>query len=60
MKSAIMVGYPGSIAALRQQAGRAGRKVDSSLAVMIASPEQLTSTWRTIPIPQSISGKRIN
>ena len=38
LKSAVIVGYPGSIAALRQQAGRAGRKTDSSMAVMVASP----------------------
>jgi DEAD/DEAH box helicase domain-containing protein len=33
----ILVGYPGSIAATRQQSGRAGRRQDSSLAVMVAS-----------------------
>jgi DEAD/DEAH box helicase domain-containing protein len=38
MKVSLLVGYPGSIAALRQQSGRAGRKANGSLAIMIASP----------------------
>lgn len=37
MDSVILVGYPGSIASTRQQAGRAGRKQDSSIAVLVAS-----------------------
>jgi DEAD/DEAH box helicase domain-containing protein len=37
MDAVILVGYPGSIASTRQQAGRAGRKHGSSLAVMVAS-----------------------
>ncbi len=37
MDSVIMVGYPGSIASTRQQAGRAGRKQGASLAVLVAS-----------------------
>jgi DEAD/DEAH box helicase domain-containing protein len=35
--AAVIVGYPGSIASTRQQAGRAGRKTASSLAVLVAS-----------------------
>ncbi|MEA4910359.1 MAG: DEAD/DEAH box helicase [Anaerolineaceae bacterium] len=35
--AAVLVGYPGTIAATRQQAGRAGRRLGSSLAVMVAS-----------------------
>ena len=38
MKASLLVGYPGSIAAVRQQSGRSGRKANSSLAIMIASP----------------------
>jgi DEAD/DEAH box helicase domain-containing protein len=34
---AIMAGYPGSIAATRQQAGRAGRRLGMSVAVLVAS-----------------------
>ncbi len=41
MGCSIMVGYPGSIAATMQQAGRAGRKDDSSLAVLVASADPL-------------------
>lgn len=33
----ILVGYPGTIAATRQQAGRAGRRLETSLAVLVAS-----------------------
>jgi DEAD/DEAH box helicase domain-containing protein len=34
----ILVGYPGSIAATRQQSGRAGRRLDPSVALLVASP----------------------
>ncbi|MGC8855546.1 MAG: DEAD/DEAH box helicase [Anaerolineae bacterium] len=39
--AAMLVGYPGSIASLWQQAGRAGRGDDPALAVLIASPNPL-------------------
>ena len=35
--AAILVGYPGTIASARQQAGRAGRGLESAAAVMVAS-----------------------
>jgi DEAD/DEAH box helicase domain-containing protein len=38
---AIMCGYPGGIASSWQQAGRAGRKTDLSLAIMVASSSPL-------------------
>jgi len=41
MGAAILVGYPGSIAATWQQAGRAGRQTDTSLALLILSPDPL-------------------
>ncbi|MEW5721324.1 MAG: helicase-related protein, partial [Chloroflexota bacterium] len=41
MGAAILVGYPGTIAATRQQAGRAGRGADASLAVLVASADPL-------------------
>ncbi|NLG96803.1 MAG: DEAD/DEAH box helicase [Chloroflexi bacterium] len=41
MDAVILVGYPGSIASTRQQAGRAGRRQGSSLAVMVASSNPL-------------------
>ena len=41
LDAAILVGYPGTIAATRQQAGRAGRRSDSSLAVLVASASPL-------------------
>lgn len=37
MDAAILIGYPGSIAGTRQQAGRAGRKLAPSLSVLVAS-----------------------
>jgi DEAD/DEAH box helicase domain-containing protein len=37
LDAAVLVGYPGSIASVRQQAGRAGRRQGKSLAVLIAS-----------------------
>jgi DEAD/DEAH box helicase domain-containing protein len=37
MGAILLVGYPGSIAATRQQTGRAGRREEDSLAVMVAS-----------------------
>ncbi len=39
--AAVIIGYPGSIASTRQQAGRAGRKTDTSLAVLVTSANPL-------------------
>ena len=41
MDAIILVGYPGSIASVRQQAGRAGRRQGSSLAIFLASGSPL-------------------
>ncbi len=41
MNAAILVGYPGTIAATRQQAGRAGRASDAALAILVASADPL-------------------
>lgn len=41
LDASILVGYPGSIAATRQQMGRAGRRGASSLAVLIATMDPL-------------------
>ncbi|MEA3326989.1 MAG: DEAD/DEAH box helicase, partial [Chloroflexota bacterium] len=41
MDAAVLVGYPGSIAGTRQQAGRAGRKLTPSLAVMVTTSNPL-------------------
>lgn len=41
MGAAILVGYPGTIAATMQQAGRAGRGDKASLAVLVASADPL-------------------
>ena len=39
--ASILIGYPGSIAATRQQAGRAGRKLTASLSVLVTAPNAL-------------------
>jgi DEAD/DEAH box helicase domain-containing protein len=36
LDAAILVGFPGSIASVLQQSGRAGRRTDASLAVLVA------------------------
>jgi DEAD/DEAH box helicase domain-containing protein len=41
LDAAVLVGYPGTRASLWQQAGRAGRREDGSLAVMIAQDDPL-------------------
>jgi DEAD/DEAH box helicase domain-containing protein len=41
MDAAVLIGYPGSIAAARQQAGRAGRKLTPSLAIMVTAPNAM-------------------
>ncbi len=41
LDAAVLVGYPGSIAAARQQMGRAGRRARTSLAVLIATASPL-------------------
>lgn len=41
MGAAVLVGYPGTVASTWQQAGRAGRGSDASLAVLVASSDPL-------------------
>ena len=41
MEAIVMVGYPGTLAAARQQLGRSGRKSGSSLGVLVASSSPL-------------------
>ena len=39
--AAVLVGYPGTVASARQQAGRAGRGLESAVAVMVTSASPL-------------------
>jgi DEAD/DEAH box helicase domain-containing protein len=39
--AAVIAGYPGTVASFRQQAGRAGRREEESLAVLVASSDPL-------------------
>lgn len=41
LRASIMVGYPGSVASAWQQAGRAGRKAETSLAILVANSSPL-------------------
>ncbi|MBN1542568.1 DEAD/DEAH box helicase [candidate division KSB1 bacterium] len=41
LQAAVMAGYAGSIASTWQQAGRAGRKTESSVAILVASSSPL-------------------
>jgi len=41
LDAAILVGYPGTVASARQQAGRAGRGLETAAAVMVASASPL-------------------
>ena len=41
LESVLITGYPGSIARTLQQAGRAGRKQQSSLAMLLAAPDAM-------------------
>jgi DEAD/DEAH box helicase domain-containing protein len=41
MDASLLVGYPGSIAAAIQQAGRAGRKTSTSLSILVATADPL-------------------
>ncbi len=49
LDACVMLGYPGSIASFWQQAGRAGRRQGSSIAVMVATPDPLDQYLVTHP-----------
>jgi DEAD/DEAH box helicase domain-containing protein len=49
LDAAVLVGYPGTRASLWQQAGRAGRRSDGSIAVLVAQDEPLDQYLVTHP-----------
>jgi DEAD/DEAH box helicase domain-containing protein len=49
LDAAVLAGYPGTIAALWQQAGRAGRRSGPSLAVLVATSAPLDQFMATHP-----------
>ena len=56
LDAVISVGFPGTVASLRQQWGRAGRKGDG-LAVMVASEDALDQYF--MREPQTLLGRRV-
>ena len=49
LDAAVLVGYPGTRASMWQQAGRAGRRADGSLAVLVAQDDPLDQYLVTHP-----------
>lgn len=49
LDAAITTGYPGSISSLHQQFGRAGRRGNASLAIMVATSSPLDQYFATNP-----------
>jgi DEAD/DEAH box helicase domain-containing protein len=49
LDAALLVGYPGTRASMWQQAGRAGRRADGSLAVLVAQDDPLDQFLVTHP-----------
>ncbi len=49
LDAAVLTTYPGSIASVRQQTGRAGRSVEESLAVLVGGQDALDQYFMTHP-----------
>src|SRR6185295_4984500 len=49
LDAAVLAGYPGTIASLWQQAGRAGRRSESSAAILVASSAPLDQFMMSHP-----------
>jgi len=49
LDAAVVTGFPGTVASFRQQAGRAGRSTDESLAVLVAGQDALDQWFMNHP-----------
>ncbi len=49
LSACLLLGYPGTIASTRQQAGRAGRRLESAAAILVATPNPLDQYIVTHP-----------
>ncbi|BAJ63485.1 DEAD/DEAH box helicase [Anaerolinea thermophila] len=49
LSASVLVGYPGSIASTRQQIGRAGRKTDLAVSLLVASSDPLDQYLMRFP-----------
>src|SRR5690606_38770569 len=63
LDASVLAGYPGTVASLKQQMGRAGRSQQASLAVMVASSTPLDQYVVAHPefvLGESVEAARIN
>ncbi|MDF1553131.1 MAG: DEAD/DEAH box helicase [Deferrisomatales bacterium] len=55
LEASLLVGYPGSVASTWQQAGRAGRRAETSAAILIASSQPLDQY--VVGHPETVVGR---
>ncbi len=63
LDASVLAGYPGTVASLKQQMGRAGRSQQSSLAVMVASSsplDQYVATHPDFAFGESVEAARVH
>ncbi len=63
LDASVLAGYPGTVASLKQQMGRAGRSQQASLAVMVASSsplDQYVATHPDFAFGESVEAARVH